>query len=300
MRCCLTFDKNDCVQCTRIVVAIVIAHAPQSNIYNLHLEFHGDVITISTAGIPSTLNWQRPLLNLVEIIVQIFSFFVLFLSLVRQTGKFGSAFGLFGVTTIVGIVLPACFNNEPVRVRERENTCRHLEIESTGKIDHFNYQFRRRFHFLHSSFVDDTETAMIMVMVANLYKEKRKNKIEINLPWNGCESMALLTLLFVWQHVALMQPSSVVGQSNAQPSCDPFAFKLFDIPSAQKSTRIKSLGNFFRILMPHLKYYSNSRAPRTLAGWSSNECLHCGKILLLFPQFSCIRKDFCIECVPMQ
>lgn len=123
------------------------------------------------------------------------------------------------------------------------------------------------------------------------------------------EAMALLTLLFVWQHVALMQPSSVVGQSNAQPSCDPFAFKLFDIPSAPISKKMKLLkifglpskaGMVNAISLSHLKCYSNSRVPKILAELSSNECLHCGKILLLFRQFSCIRTDFCIECVPMQ
>lgn len=48
---------------------------------------------------------------------------------------------------------------------------------------------------------------------------------------SSCWVIESLTLLFVWQHVALMQPSSVVGQSSAQPSCDPFKFTLFDNPS---------------------------------------------------------------------
>lgn len=41
----------------------------------------------------------------------------------------------------------------------------------------------------------------------------------------------LLTLLFVWQQVALTQLCSVVGQSSAQPSGEPFTVKHVEIPS---------------------------------------------------------------------
>lgn len=40
------------------------------------------------------------------------------------------------------------------------------------------------------------------------------------------------TLLLFWQQVALIQPSSVVGQSKAQPSCELLTFKLVEMPSS--------------------------------------------------------------------
>lgn len=89
------------------------------------LEFYGDAIATSIEGISSTSNWPQLLLllqlNLDDIIVQTFSFIVLFVSLafVRQTVTFGSVFGLFfGVTTIV-ILFPG-FNSEPIRAEERK------------------------------------------------------------------------------------------------------------------------------------------------------------------------------------
>lgn len=41
----------------------------------------------------------------------------------------------------------------------------------------------------------------------------------------------LPTLFVFWQHVALMHPSSVVGQSSAQQSCDPLTLRFVEIPS---------------------------------------------------------------------
>lgn len=269
----------------------------------IQLEFHGVVITTSTEGIPSTLNWQRPLLNLVEIIVtNIFIFCVILITCVCSSNG----------QIRISIWALWCHHYRWHRFTgwlqqwtcssKREHTYRVSKNKSTDQIDNLYYQFRRRCHFLNLNSVDDTETAMIMVMVADLYRQKNWN---INLPRNYGDSMSLLTLLFVWQHVALMHPSSVVGQSNAQPSCDPFAFKLFDNPSAWEK-KIKIILKFARCLRKnskcnfHLKCYSDSRAPETLAELSSNECPHCGKIPWLFRQFSCIRKDFCIECVPTQ
>lgn len=48
-----------------------------------------------------------------------------------------------------------------------------------------------------------------------------------------------ITLLFVWQQVALTHPSSVVGQSSAQPSWEPFTFRQVEIPSNGKGDSLK-------------------------------------------------------------
>lgn len=110
-----------------------------------------------------------------------------------------------------------------------------------------NYLFRRRSHFLNLNSFDDTETVTIMVRVAVF--EKKTKVISFAQLISTC---AVLTLLFVWQHVALMHPSSVVGQSSAQPSCDPFAFKLFDKPSEYIEMRLEfRLHNFELPSIPH-------------------------------------------------
>lgn len=87
------------------------------------LEFYGDAIATFIEGISSTSNWPQLLLliNLVDIIVQMFSFIVLFVSLafVRQTVTLGSIFGLFFGVTTIDILFPA-FNSEPIRVGERK------------------------------------------------------------------------------------------------------------------------------------------------------------------------------------
>lgn len=58
MRCCLTFDKNDCVQSVLYMLIVgAIEHTPEIKpMIRVQLKFHGDVITTSTEGIPSTLN----------------------------------------------------------------------------------------------------------------------------------------------------------------------------------------------------------------------------------------------------
>ena len=44
--------------------------------------------------------------------------------------------------------------------------------------------------------------------------------------------------MLFWQHVAFIQPSSVVGQSRAQLSWDPFKFKFVEIPSIKREPKL--------------------------------------------------------------
>lgn len=63
----------------------------------------------------------------VFVFIIIYIVLVLSLAFDRQTDIFGSVFGLFGVTTIVGITLLPCGSNEPVQ-KGREKKKTHLEI----------------------------------------------------------------------------------------------------------------------------------------------------------------------------
>lgn len=53
---------------------------------------------------------------------------------------------------------------------------------------------------------------------------------------NSMCGICVLTLLLFWQHVDLMHPSSVVGQSRAQQSCEPLMLSVVEIPSAKITT----------------------------------------------------------------